>query len=476
MKIPKILQNSAIYSAISFLQKGISFFLLPLYTAYLTPSDYGVLNVITSVTSLLSLLFLVGLQGAGTRFYYKYKDDIEYGKRLWGSLTLFVIINSVVLGSLCIIFHKYLIDPLIGNISFYPYVFVGILYTIASPLYLFYQTYLQARQEGLTYGINSLLNFLVNIGLIIFFVVYLEMGVLGVLFANLLTAVLFFIYVIIAYIPKIKLNLKKDTLGPSLNYSLPLIPHLLAGWSTGMIDRLFLNGMKNESETGLYSVGSQFGSITHTVSAAINSAYVPWFYESYDRGDFERIRTVSIASIWGLALISLLISLFSPELLKLMVSPAFREVWTIIPLLAFAYVFQGVYFVYINTLFLNKTRVVFIVSFSGLVANVVLNLLFIPIFGYIGSAIACFLSFFMKSFVALLLSRRAVPELHFHHFKMFLIVFATFAITFLNYPLSSISSFISLGVKIMVMGFLFAALYWRYRALITDMVALLKKR
>ena len=476
MKIPKILQNSAIYSAISFLQKGISFFLLPLYTAYLTPSDYGVLNVITSVTSLLSLLFLVGLQGAGTRFYYKYKEDVEYGKRLWGALTLFVIINAIVLGTLCIIFHKFLIDPLIGNISFYPYVLVGILYTIVSPVYLFYQTYLQTRQEGMTYGINSLLNFLVNIGLIIIFVVYFEMGVLGVLFANLLTAILFFIYVVIAYIPKIKLNLRKDTLGPSLNYSLPLIPHLLAGWSTGMIDRLFLNGMRNESEAGLYSVGSQFGSITHTVSAAINSAYVPWFYEAYDKGNYDRIRSVSIVSIWVLAIISMIISLFSPELLKLMVSPAFRGVWTIIPFLAFAYVFQGVYNVYINTLFLNKTKVVFIVSFSGLVANVVLNILFIPIWGFLGSAIACFLSFFMKSFVALLLSRRAVPELHFPHFKFYLIVFVTFVLTFLSYPLSNTSLIISLCFKMLVTCVVLGALYWHYRSLFKELFAQLTKK
>ena len=76
MQIPKILQNSAIYTVIMVLQKGISFFLMPLYTAFLSPVDYGILGVVSSISSFLSVFISLGLETAAARFYYKNNGGI----------------------------------------------------------------------------------------------------------------------------------------------------------------------------------------------------------------------------------------------------------------------------------------------------------------------------------------------------------------------------------------------------------------
>ena len=68
MQIPKILQNSAIYTIIMVLQKGISFFLMPLYTAFLSPSDYGILGIVSSVSSLMAVFITLGLEAAAASF------------------------------------------------------------------------------------------------------------------------------------------------------------------------------------------------------------------------------------------------------------------------------------------------------------------------------------------------------------------------------------------------------------------------
>ena len=80
MSVSKLLKNSGIYVIVSMLQKCISFFLLPLYTAFLTPADYGILNVVSSISSLLSVFFLLSLNSAGARFYYTYLNDEQYVK------------------------------------------------------------------------------------------------------------------------------------------------------------------------------------------------------------------------------------------------------------------------------------------------------------------------------------------------------------------------------------------------------------
>ena len=93
IKLPKIVSNSAMYSFTTLLQKGASFFLLPLYTAFLTPEDYGIVNVVTSVSSFMAVLIMMALNGAATRFHYKNTEE-SFRKVLWGTITTIVIISS----------------------------------------------------------------------------------------------------------------------------------------------------------------------------------------------------------------------------------------------------------------------------------------------------------------------------------------------------------------------------------------------
>lgn len=85
IRIPSIAQNSAIYIVFNVLQRAINFFLLPLYTIYLTPEDYGTINVLTSTAALLTFLLTFSVQSASSRFHYKYKRSDSIIKTIWGS-------------------------------------------------------------------------------------------------------------------------------------------------------------------------------------------------------------------------------------------------------------------------------------------------------------------------------------------------------------------------------------------------------
>lgn len=465
MALGKVIKNSGVYTLVSILQKGISFFLLPLYTAFLTPADYGILNIVTTVSSIISLFILLGLDGATSRFYYKNPTDKKYVANLWGALTTCVIICSLVIGGLLLVFHNFLIDPLVGNISYYPYIFLGILYTIVSPLYLLFQSSLRAQQFSIHYGFNILANFVVNTGLIILFVAVWHKGVVGVLLANLITAVLFFLYVCIAYIPKLKLNLRREYVIPAYKYSLPLIPHLLAGWSTGLIDRLLINGMRGESETGLYSVAHQFSSIITTITNSVNMAFTPWMYESLNNNRHRDIRVVALIATLMYSLLALLISLFSPELLTIMVTEQYQGIWNVISIMVFAMVFNGLYFFFVDILFVEKTKLIFIISFSTMIMNILLNILFIPKYGFAGAAWACFITYFFKSLVALALYKKNNENVEYNWPLMYIVVFGAFSMSFINFPLANMNLVTSLIIK-----FLFVTI------LIVVISLLIKKR
>ncbi len=477
MKLPKIVTNSALYSVTTLLQKGISFFLLPLYTAFLTPEDYGVVSVVVSVSSFMAVLIMMALNGAATRFHYK-NTETQYRKTLWGTVTTIVFISSIGWGCVFFIFHRFLVDPFIGEIGFYPYAALGLANTIITPLYLLFQSYLQASQQALHYNINTLANSFIHIGLAIAFIAVLKMGALGMLLANVVTALLFFLYVLIVFIPKIKIGIDKAIAKDSFAYSLPLLPHQISLWSSGTIDRLFLNGYKGEAQTGVYSIGQQFGNLVGTVAYSVNQAFVPWFFQMIETGKegFKKIERMGLFGVVGYCLIAFVISVFSPEVLQIMVSERFREAWHIIPLISFAFVYHGVYFFFINILFIKDTGWVFTVTVSAMAVNILLNVLLVPILGIWGASIACFLTYFARSLFALILSRIKNKDIHYNYVVMMTLPILFLALSFFPWLLSGVSFIWSLSIKVFFCAILCAAFYWKYNNSLRLLIQMIKNK
>lgn len=426
MRIPKLLQNSVAYSIVTVLQKGLSFLLLPIYTLYMSPADYGIMGVSFSVASFLSIFMTLSLGAASARFYYKRKDDADYIKRLYGTIVTIVLINSVVFGSIFICLHKWLIDPFLGNIDFFPFVLLAVLSTIVSPLYLYFQEYLQTLQKGVYYSINAMINFLIQVCLSVIFLVVFKWGVVGILAANLITAVIFFIYAFVVFSRSFKWGIDNDIAKESFKYSLPLVPHQLAAWSNGTIDKLLVNGLKTEADAGLYNLGQQYSSMMGIITSSVNRAYVPWFYDMARQGEEGRKIITKVANmlVCLIAWVAVALSLYGKELLNLMVqNPEYDGVWTLIPFLVIGYLFQGLYLFFVNVLFLNHTKNVFLITITSMSVNVLLNILFIPQWGCMGSALAFSTTFLFQSLLALGISMKKEKEFRYNWIQMYFICF-----------------------------------------------------
>lgn len=472
MKIPKILQNSAIYTIIMVLQKGISFFLMPLYTAFLSPADYGVLGVVSSISTFLSVFISLGLEAAAARFYYKNNKDEGYAKRIYGNVAIVILMSSLLWGSIFIGGHKWLVNPIVGEIKFFPYVFIGILNVIVTPMYLLYQNYLQARQNAAHYGINSLLCFFLQVTLTVLSLTVFDLGVFGVLLSQLITSVVFFVYVIITFLRKQSLKLERPILKECFKYSLPLLPHNLANWSNGTLDKLLVNGIRSQSDAGMYNVGQQYGSVMAFVANAVNQAYVPWFYEKVNEGKqgLKRITQTADASICLISLIAIAMSLFAEEIFGIMISnPAYDGVWKIVPCIVFAYVFQAIYFFFVNVLFLKDTQLIFTITISAVAVNIGLNLLLIPKWGFIGGAIACFLTYFTKSVMALIISIIKNKEIRFHWLLMYVIAFIAFSISSSSLIFDFDSFLGAFLVKMLLLGIFSLIVAIRYKKILISL-------
>lgn len=449
----RLLKSSGIYSLVQILQKCIGLVLIPVYTGLLSPDEKGITDVITPIVAFLSIFYSLSINSAVIRFYVDYKDDKKKLKDFWGTCILFVILNSLALTTIIIIFKKFLIMPLAGGIEFYPYIFLGMISITFNPIYTTFQSTLQAKEESRKYASNNLLYFIINLSLNLIFIVGFRLGALGSLLALAITDTIFFIYTVIVFLPTVTLKINKTYLAQGLKYSLPLLPHTLSGWAVSMIDRLFINGIVSRAATSIYSTAAQFGNIINVLTSAINQAYVPWFFERMKEKEKNEDEIISMAETLTIVycFMAMGMSLFGPEIFKLVVNERYYEGWKVIPFISFAFVFNGIYYFFVNPLFYNKRGIKFIAigTFSGALLNSILNALLIPYFGGIGAGIASLISMIISCILVYFISKKIEP-LKFNIIKMFSIAFLFLFISLAAFKIPNDILIISILIKICV--------------------------
>ena len=461
--IKNVIKNSGVYSIVSFLQKAIGFILLPVYTIYLSTSDYGIISIVTAMISFLSVFYMLSLQSSISRFYYDYKDDSEKTNQLFGTILNFILLLSIALTLIFIIFKDYLIAPFTKGIPFYPYIFIGILVVFLNPVYLIFQTILQTKQESKSYALNQFLFFIINLSLTVLLVVFFNMKAKGVLYAILFTNIIFFAYSVIHFIPIIKTGINFGLLKVTLIYSLPLLPHSLSAWSITLIDRFFINGLVGTSNVGIYNVGFQIASIVGIISIAINQAFVPWFFDKMKNNSNSKNEIIKFAEFinLGICIVAFMISLFCSDILHLMVSENYRIGWKVVPFICFGSVLNNLYFFFVNPLFFNKsgTKYIPIITIISAVLGIILNIILIPLFGIIGSAIANLTSWLFTSIIALLISNK-IEKINYRVGKMYFIIILFFSVSLLTFIPLSFSFATILSIKILLLISVFAIIWF----------------
>lgn len=406
--------NSSIYAATSVLQRGLQFMLLPLYTHYLSPSAYGVLAIVTAVNGVLSIFFTLGLTSAVTRFYFEYQDQPELLARFWGTILVFVMALSAALAGLLLLLGDAILRPFIGEVPFWPFVALGVTATFFQPFFLTFLAVLQMRNQALRYAAVSLANFGLTAALTIFLVAQLGWGASGPLAATLAASVVFFAVSLWMLRDNLRLCMDWRHLKKALRYSLPLVPHSVSAQLTAFSDRLVLNHYLGTASTGLYSVGAMFALVIEVGAQSVNRAYVPLTMAALKRGsanDMEQIRTVGTLFVGVFCMLGTGVAALAPELLMLLVSPAYQAAAGIVPLLAFAAVANSFYFLFVNILFYDHSavRMIPLGTASAALVNLALLLLLVPPYGMAGAMWAALGSQILATILIAAIARKYEP-------------------------------------------------------------------
>jgi O-antigen/teichoic acid export membrane protein len=388
-RLKELLRHSAIYGLGSIVARAIAVLLLPLYTRYLSPSDYGLIETLIALSAVLTALVAQAMKSAFFRFYF---DSAEPARRLLVVRTTFwyvlaastsVLIAGVALAQPIswLLFHTR------GHDSLVIAAFVGLW---AAMNYEQMTSLFRVEQRSTAYVAATLTNVVITIAATVLLVVVFEKGPLGVLVGN-LTGTLIVYAALLAYNRRF-LGLQFDrSLYRAMNrFGLPLVPSAVALWLTNFSDRFFLVKLADAHEVGLYSIGVRVASAIVLLLTAFRMAWPAFAYSIED--DREARRTYSFVLTYVVYIccwLALALGLLAPWILKLITTKPFYPAQNVVAPLAFGVAAFGAYVVVqIGTGRARQTRSNWLVTGAAAVVDVALNLVLIPPYGRMGAAVA----------------------------------------------------------------------------------------
>ena len=185
-----LVKNTTIYAIGDIAPRLLSFISFPILTQYMSPSEYGIINYVNTVNTFLMIIGFLCLNTYYLVFYNKQNSLVEQ-KKLFGNLFIFVIGINVIGTLLLFMVGPVILDVFDSNVSFYPYMTIGIvtnLFNILSvlPLALFR---MQERPWPVT--IINIIKGLLGFVLTLLVVVRYNYKAEGVLFVNMAISILF---------------------------------------------------------------------------------------------------------------------------------------------------------------------------------------------------------------------------------------------------------------------------------------------
>ncbi len=405
-----VIKNTTIYLGVSMFQSLMSFLLLPVFTFFLSKTEFGLASLLNSIAGLLVIFFVFGSQSVISRLYFEYKDNEERLKGFLGTVFLSKILWNIFL-VLFLVIGKSLIFPFIAKgVDFYPYLFIVIGIAFFNSLFVIYQTLQQTKQEGVKYAIVQITYLVINNGITILLLILFKMKAEGIILGTLIADVLMTLFVFLQLRKQIVLRIEKKIVKDAFGYSWPIFLNALFMWGMFSVNKLILNGLISVEIVGVYTIGFVIAGIVNMVTVALNRSYTPWFFKRVKKntGDSKDIVIFSEFIILVYSIIALGISIFSPEVIRIFLNESYTEAWIVIPFLTFGYVFNGLYFFFLNILNYQKRAVKFIPLFTLLSAfiNIALNYLLIPSLAIVGSALATLISMIVLSLSTYIGSKR----------------------------------------------------------------------
>lgn len=384
--IKKAAKAGAAYTIGNVLLKGISFFTLPLFSRLLSTEEYGYFTVYVSYETIFTIfvgLCLFGCLRTG-KFDYKNRFEEFVSSILWLSTLVFIGISVLV--NVVYSFYTGCFDFDRGILL------ILLVHSYAMFIFQFYNTKLALEYKYKGYliasGINAIGGTILSIILILFSTSHRYLSrIYGYAIVPIIVAgVIWSSFIYKARKQKIKL-IQIDFWKYGLLISLPLVLHNLSQQILNQFDRIMINRMVDTASVGIYGFIHTIANILQVIVLSMDSAWSAWMYEQLDQKNYKSIKERSSAYVLLMNIFYIGFISLAPDVIKIFGPAEYHSGIQMIYPMSFA-----IYFIFLYSLpvhveyFYKKTKYIALGTSLAAICNLVLNYVFILLYGYMAAA------------------------------------------------------------------------------------------
>ncbi len=428
----------------------LEFFLLPVYARFITPAEFGMLDILLLFTMIGGVAAMMELGNAVFRFYFD-NDSPRYRKSVITTAVFAMFINGSMIFGLFILLSRYFSNALFGSVG------QGYLFVMAGA-YIFLNTMitipvnlLRVKNQPTKFATVSCAQIAVSLTGIGIFVVIMKWGIAGVLAAKIISTLPALI--VCFYFVKEDIGLTFDTklLKNMLRFSIPLIPAGIAIWGINGLSRVFMLHYLDLNQIGLFSVASKFVVVITLSVIAFQLAWPHFSLSNMNFPDSAELfsRIFNIFAAGGVWLV-MGVTLFSEFLIRLALTPGYvPAAGAVLPLALGMFLYGLFYFFSTGCVFTKTTARVVPPIALAISVNIVLNPILTPRYGFIGAAWVTAFSYLVMS-ASMMYSNRKNKYIMFDYGKLGRLAVIAVPVIAISAWLAGMNSAYMLGVKALI--------------------------
>lgn len=383
-------KTAAIYGLASIVGRAIGFLMIPVYTHYLSPEDYGVVEILDLFTTVLGSI-IAGATGMSLfNFYHNAEDDAQRHDIVATAITL-VLGCTCLFSVLGIMYSGWLTELLFKGLQHQSAVRIILLTFIFENVSVITLSYIRAQNRAILYICISLAKLLVGLSLNIYFIVFLGKGFYGLLYGSLITNGLAMTGMLIYSFKQVGLSFSFLTASRMLAYGLPLVPSSLGMFIIHFGDRFFLQRYAAMTDVGLYALSYKLGFlINFLVILPFSLMWDSKMFQIQQSENAKQIYARAFTYLWAMLLFVYTgMTLLTRDVLGFIVAPEFYEAYRLVPIIGFAYVLNGSCYYFRMSLYLKKnTHLISLIMVITTAITLLLYRMFIPVYGAFGAALS----------------------------------------------------------------------------------------
>ena len=405
-KLPVEVKASFWFLLCSFFQRGIAVISTPIFTRMMTTAEYGEFSVFYSWYGIITILVTFNLFfGVYVRGLVTYDEKKESFTSAMEGLMLVLIIAWF---GIYLVFQNK-VNRLLGLTTFQIVLMFIIIWT--NGVFNFWAAYQRVVLRYKKLVILSMTTSILMPILQIIFMQFVDNKVNARIIGMLTVSIIFYPVLFISHMKKGKVFFNKQIWRYALSFNIPLLPHYFSQTILNSADRIMIKDMIGADQAGIYSLAYSISQIMTVFNSALMQTIEPWLYKKIKNDETENIKSVAYPAFIIVALANIVLIALAPEAVSIFAPGEYKEAIWIIPPVAMSVFFTFTYtFFAVFEFYYKKTQYITAATLVGAVINIILNYIFIDIFGYFAAGYTTLICYILYSLFHYLFMKKLIKE------------------------------------------------------------------